>query len=137
MRTAADGDDRYALPEIARYRPAARRLRFSYASVDAAADGLLVGEYVDAAPGARLARWPFAARRAAHAGDRASDAWVTAHSNLQGAAVALPGRLLLAESRGARLPGRLHASPYADGGAAALGGRRRGPRAVPATRSCR
>jgi hypothetical protein len=36
---------------------------------------------------------------------------VTAHTNLQGAA-ALAGRLLLAQSRGARLPGHLHVSPF-------------------------
>ena len=57
-RTAAEGDDRYALPEIARYRPAGDALRFSFTSVDAAGSGLLVGEYVDAKPGARLVRWP-------------------------------------------------------------------------------
>ena len=45
--------------------------------------------------------------------ETATDAWVTAHSNLQGA-VAVAGRLLLAESRGARLPGRLHATPFAE-----------------------
>ena len=38
---------------------------------------------------------------------------MTSHSNLQGA-VALEGQVLMAESRGARLPGRLHASPYAE-----------------------
>ena len=36
---------------------------------------------------------------------------MTAHSNLQGA-VALGDRMLMAESRGARLPGRLYVSPY-------------------------
>ena len=111
-RTAADGDDRYALPEIARYRPAGEALRFSYTSVDAAASGLLVGEYVDAKPGARLVRWPLGPDGLL-AQESASEAWVTSHSNLQGA-VALGEQMLMAESRGARLPGRLHVSPYAE-----------------------
>ena len=111
-RTAAEGDDRYALPEIARYRPAGEALRFSYTSVDAAGSGLLVGEYVDAKPGARLVRWPLGADGLL-AQESASDAWVTSHSNLQGA-VALGEQMLMAESRGARLPGRLYASPYAE-----------------------
>ena len=38
---------------------------------------------------------------------------MTSHSNLQGA-VALGDQMLMAESRGARLPGRLYASPYAE-----------------------
>jgi hypothetical protein len=112
LRTAEAGDERYVLPEIGRYRAAGGGLRFSYASVDTAANGLLVGEYVRDAPGARLVRWPFAPGGLL-AQESASHAWVTAHSNLQGA-VALPDRLLLAESRGKRLPGRLHASPYAE-----------------------
>ena len=112
LRTAAAGDERYALPETGRYRTDGGGLRFSYASVDTAADGLLVGEYVRDAPGARLARWPFAAGGLL-AQEPASNAWLTAHSNLQGA-LALADRLLLAESRGERLPGRLHASPYAE-----------------------
>ena len=112
LRTAAAGDERYALPETGRYRTDGGGLRFSYASVDTAADSLLVGEYVRDAPGARVARWPFAAGGLL-AQEPASNAWVTAHSNLQGA-LALPDRLLLAESRGERLPGRLHASPYAE-----------------------
>ena len=111
-RTAAEGDDRYALPEIARYRPAGEVLRFSYTSVDAAATALLVGEYVDAAPGARLVRWPLGPDGLLTQ-ESASEAWVTSHSNLQGA-VALGDRMLMAESRGARLPGRLYASPYAE-----------------------
>ena len=111
-RTAAEGDDRYALPEIARYRPAGDALRFSYTSVDAAGSGLLVGEYVDAKPGARLVRWPLGPDGLL-AQESASEAWVTAHSNLQGA-VALGEQMLMAESRGARLPGRLYASPYAE-----------------------
>jgi hypothetical protein len=111
-RTGADGDDRYALPEIARYRPAGEALRFSYMSVDAAGSGLLVGEYVDAKPGARLVRWPLGPDGLL-AQESASEAWVTSHSNLQGA-VALGEQMLMAESRGARLPGRLHASPYAE-----------------------
>ena len=32
------GDERYVLPEIARYRPASEALRFSYTSVDEAGD---------------------------------------------------------------------------------------------------
>jgi len=111
-RTAATGDERYVLPEVARYRPAGEALRFSFSSVDEAATGLLIGEYVDAAPGARLIRWPFAPGGLL-AQEAASDGWVTAQSNLQGA-VALEGRMLMAESRGARLPGRLHVSPYAE-----------------------
>jgi hypothetical protein len=109
-RTAAAGDERYVLPEVARYRPGGDALRFSYMSVDEAGSGLLIGEYTDQKPGARLVRWPFAAGGLL-AQEGAADAWVTAHSNLQGA-VALGGRMLMAESRGARLPGRLHVSPY-------------------------
>ena len=111
-RTDAEGDDRYALPEIARYRPAGDALRFSYTSVDAAGSGLLVGEYVDAKPGARLVRWPLGSDGLL-AQESASEAWVTSHSNLQGA-VALGDQMLMAESRGARLPGRLYASPNAE-----------------------
>jgi hypothetical protein len=109
-RTAAAGDERYVLPEVARYRPDGEALRFSYTSVDEAGSGLLIGEYTDRKPGARLVRWPFAPGGLL-AQESASDAWVTAHSNLQGA-VALGERMLMAESRGARLPGRLYASPY-------------------------
>jgi hypothetical protein len=112
LRMAEVGDDRYALPEVGRYRPVGGALRCSFASVDEATDGLLVGEYVDAAPGGRLARWPLAAGGLL-AQETATGAWVTAHSNLQGA-VAVAGRLLLAESRGARLPGRLHVTPFAE-----------------------
>jgi len=112
VRTAAAGDERYAVPEVARYRPAGGKLRFSFASVDEAAGGLLVGEYTDREPGARLVRWPLAPGGML-AQEAATAAWVTAHANLQGAA-ALPGRLVLAESRGARLPGRLHVVPYDD-----------------------
>ena len=135
-RTGAEGDDRYALPEIARYRPAGDALRFSFASVDAAGSGLLVGEYVDAKPGARLVRWPLGPDGLL-AQESASEAWVTSHSNLQGA-VALGDQMLMAESRGARLPGRLHASPYAETAASGAAGRsaaRTSP--WPAARSCR
>jgi hypothetical protein len=111
-RTSAAGDERYVLPEVARYRPDGETLRFSFTSVDEAGSGLLIGEYTDQAPGARLVRWPFAAGGLL-AQESASDAWVTAHSNLQGA-VALGKRMLMAESRGARLPGRLHVSPYGE-----------------------
>jgi hypothetical protein len=109
-RTAAAGDERYVLPEIARYRPEGDGMRFSFMSVDEAGSGLLIGEYVPDVPGARLVRWPFGADGLL-AQESATNAWVTAHSNLQGA-VALGGQMLMAESRGARLPGRLYASPY-------------------------
>ncbi len=109
-RTNAPGDERYVLPEVARYRPDGEALRFSFTSVDEAGDSLMVGEYTDQQPGARLVRWPFAAGGLL-AQESASGAWVTAHSNLQGA-VALGDRMLLAESRGKRLPGRLYISPY-------------------------
>src|SRR5215212_829702 len=112
LRMAEVGDDRYAVPEIGRYRSVGDALRFSFASVDEAAGGLLAGEYLDGAPGGRLARWPFAPGGLL-AQETATDAWVTAHANLQGA-VAVAGRLLLAESRGARLAGRLHATPFAE-----------------------
>jgi hypothetical protein len=112
VRMSEAGDDRYALPEVGRYRPAAGALRCSFASVDDEAGGLLVGEYVDKAAGGRLARWPFAPGGLL-AQETAADAWVTAHTNLQGA-VAVGGRLALAQSRGARLPGRLHVSPFAE-----------------------
>jgi len=109
-RTDAPGDERYVLPEVARYRPDGEALRFSYTSVDEAGDSLMVGEYTDQQPGARLVRWPFGAGGLL-AQESASDAWVTAQSNLQGA-VALGDRMLMAESRGKRLPGRMHVSPY-------------------------
>lgn len=111
-RIERTGDEGYALPEVARYRPAGAALRFSFASVDEAASSLLVGEWVRDAPGARLVRWPFALGGLL-AQEQATHAWITAHSNLQGA-VALGDRMLMAESRGKRLPGRLHASPYAE-----------------------
>src|SRR4051794_37555572 len=112
LRMAEVGDDRYAVPEVGRYRPVGEALRFSFASVDEAAGGVLVGEYVDDAPGGRLVRWPFAPGGLL-AQETATDAWVTAHSTLQGA-VAVAGRLLLAQSRGARLAGRVHVSPFAE-----------------------
>jgi len=112
LRTPAEGDERYALPELGRYRPAGAALRFSYASVDEAAGGLLVGEYLDKAPGARLVRWPFAPGGLL-AAEAAEAAWMTGHSNLQGA-VALPGRMVMAESRGVARAGTLHVSPYAE-----------------------
>jgi len=105
-RSELAGDARYLLTERARYRPAGGGLRFSFASVDAAAGGLLVGEYTDKAAGARLVRWPFApGGLLAH--EAAAAAWVTAHANLQGA-LALPDRMLLAESRGPVRSGTLH-----------------------------
>jgi hypothetical protein len=99
------------LPQAAWYRPAGGKLRFSYASVDEAAAGLLVGEYSDKTPGARLVRWPFAPGGLL-AQEVASDAWVTAHANLQGA-VALGGHVLLAASRGPIREGKLTSSAFA------------------------
>ena len=87
------------LPQAGWYRPVEKGLRFSYASVDEAAGSLLVGEYTDKVPGARLVRWPFAPGGLL-AQEPASDAWLTAHANLQGAVV-LGGQLLMAASRGA------------------------------------
>ena len=49
-----------ALPQAGWYRPVEKGLRFSYASVDWPPASLLVGEYTDKVPGARLVRWPFA-----------------------------------------------------------------------------
>ena len=43
--------------------------------------------------------------------EAASNAWVTAHPNLQGAVVA-DGRMLMARSRGRGAPGTLTASPF-------------------------
>ena len=56
------------LPQAGWYRATGAEQRFSYASVDEAAGALLVGEYLDKLPGARLVRWPFAPRRAARPG---------------------------------------------------------------------
>ena len=103
------------LPQAGWYRPDPKGLRFSYASVDVAAGGLVVGEYRDKQPGARLVRWPFAPGGLL-AQEPAEGAWVTAHSNLQGAVV-IGGRVLLAASNGQTLPGRLTASPFAESAA--------------------
>jgi hypothetical protein len=111
-RIAPGGGEPYVLPEVARYRPEGDGMRFSFMSVDEAGNGLLIGEYVPDAPGARLVRWPFGPDGWL-AQEGATDAWVTAHSNLQGA-VALGEQMLMAESRGARLPGRLYMSPYGE-----------------------
>jgi hypothetical protein len=108
LRTA----DGYAIPEAGRYRSAGGGLRFSFASVDHAADALLVGEYRDQLAGARLVRWPLAPGGLL-AQEIAADAWVTAHPNLQGAAV-LDGRMLLARSRGRYRAGVLYLSPFAE-----------------------
>ena len=97
------------LPQAGWYRPA-KGLRFSYASVDHDAVGLLVGEYTDKVPGARLVRWPFAPGGLL-AQEPAEAAWVTAHANLQGA-VAVGGRMLMAASRGPVREGKLTASPF-------------------------
>ena len=100
------------LPQAGWYRPVEKGLRFSYASVDVAAGSLLVGEYTDKVPGARLVRWPFAPGGLL-AQEPASDAWLTAHANLQGAVV-LGGQLLMAASRGPIREGKLTASPFAE-----------------------
>lgn len=100
------------LPQAGWYRPAGEALRFSYASVDGAAGGLVVGEYTDKTPGARLVRWPFAPGGLL-AQEAASAAWVTAHANLQGA-VALGGKMLMAASRGPIREGKLTSSPLAE-----------------------
>ena len=109
-RTDAPGDERYVLPEVARYRPDGEALRFSYTSIDEAGDSLMVGEYTDQQPGARLVRWPFGADGLL-AQESASDAWVTR-------ALQPPGRGRArrpdADGREPRQapPGRLHVSPY-------------------------
>jgi hypothetical protein len=100
------------LPQAGWYRPVEKGLRFSFLSVDEAAGALLVGEYRNKQPGARLVRWPFAPGGLL-AQEPASDAWETAHANLQGAAVA-GGRLLLAASKAGFREGRLTASPFAE-----------------------
>jgi hypothetical protein len=100
------------LPQAGWYRPDGVPQRFSYASVDEAAGALLVGEYLDKQPGARLVRWPFAPGGLL-AQEPARDAWQVGHSNLQGAVVA-GGRVLMAASNGKTLPGRLTASPFAE-----------------------
>ena len=100
------------LPQAGWYRPPEKGLRFSYASVDAAAGSLLVGEYTDKTPGARLVRWSFGPGGLL-AQEAASDAWVTAHANLQGALVT-GGQLLMAASRGPIREGKLTSSPLAE-----------------------
>jgi hypothetical protein len=100
------------LPQAGWYRPVTKDLRFSYASIDDAAGALLVGEYRDKLPGARLVRWPFAPGGLL-AQEQASDAWVTAHTNLQGAVV-LGGHVLAAASNGKIRGGTLTASPFAE-----------------------
>ena len=100
------------LPQAGSYRPAEQGLRFSYTSVDEAGGSLLVGEYTDQVPGARLVRWPFAPGGLL-AQEPASDAWATAHANIQGALV-MEGRVLMAASNGKTLAGSLTASPFAE-----------------------
>ena len=100
------------LPQAGWYRPAAKGLRFSYASVDHGSGSLVVGEYTDKVPGARLVRWPFGPGGLL-AQEPASDAWVTAHANLQGAVV-VDGHLLMAASRGPIREGTLTTSPFAE-----------------------
>ena len=100
-----------ALPQCGVYETSGG-LRFSFASVDEAGGSLLVGEYTDKAPGARLVRWPFAPDGWL-AQEPASDAWVTAHANLQGALV-LGDRMLMAASRGPIREGTLTVSPFAE-----------------------
>jgi hypothetical protein len=104
------------LPQAGWYRPVGEKQRFSYTSVDDGDGALLVGEYLDKLPGARLVRWPFAADGLL-AQESASEAWVTAHPNLQGAAV-LGGQMLMAASNGKTLAGSLTASPFAEEAAA-------------------
>ena len=100
------------LPQAGWYRPVEKGLRFSYASVDEAAGSLLVGEYTDQVPGARLVSWPFAPGGLL-AQEPAGGAWLTAHTNLQGALV-LGGQVLMAASRGAIREGTLTSSPFAE-----------------------
>ena len=100
------------LPEVGRYKPAGEPLRFSFCSVDHDADGLLVGEYIDKAPGGRLVRWPFAPDGLL-AQEPAEAAWLTGHANLQGALV-VGGRLLLARSRAGVREGALYVSPFGE-----------------------
>ena len=100
------------LPQAGWYRPVEKGLRFSYASVDVDAGALLVGEYTNKVPGARLVRWPFAPGGLL-AQEQASDAWLTAHANVQGALV-IGGQLLMAASRGPIREGKLTASSNAD-----------------------
>jgi hypothetical protein len=99
------------LPRCGVYEPAGG-LRFSFVSVDRDGGALLAGEYTDKTPGARLVRWPFGPDGWL-AQEPASDAWVTAHANLQGA-LALRGALLLAASRGPVREGTLTATPFAE-----------------------
>ena len=98
------------LPEAGRYKPAGEPLRFSFCSVDHEAGGLLVGEYLDKAPGGRLVRWPFAPDGLL-AQEQAEAAWITGHINLQGA-LAHRGQLLLARSRAGIREGALYVSPF-------------------------
>ena len=57
-------------------------------------------------------RWPFAPGGLL-AQEPASDAWLTAHANLQGAVV-IGGQLLMAASRGPIREGKLTASRFAE-----------------------
>ena len=95
-----------------RYKPAGEPLRFSFCSVDHDASGLLVGEYIDKAPGGRLVRWPFGPDGLL-AQEPAEAAWLTGHANLQGALV-LRGQLLLARSRAGVREGALYVSPFGE-----------------------
>lgn len=112
---------RFAMPQVGAYRLAvlrsilARGPRFSFLSLGRSAPGasptLLAGEYRDRRPGARLVVWPLPPRDAGTLAStpagplRASEAWVTERTNLQGA-LQLEGDLLLASSAG-RGPGSL------------------------------
>ena len=100
-----------ALPQCGVYETASG-MRFSFASVDRDGGALLVGEYTDKVPGARLVRWPFGPDGLL-AQEPASDAWLTAHANLQGALVRRD-HLLLAARRGPGREGKLTASPFAE-----------------------
>ena len=115
------------LPQAGTYRPAEKGLRFSYTSVDEAGGSLLVGEYTDQVPGARLVRWPFAPGGLL-AQEPASDAWASAHANLQGALVMerprADGRQQREDARGLAHRVAVRRARRAP----ALGDRRRGPR---------
>jgi hypothetical protein len=108
--------DGWVLPQVGLYRRKGAKPRFSFLSADRGTSSLLSGEYRDREAGAPLVRWPVAADGRLEAGDgtvRATAAWETGERNLQGA-VALPDRVLLAQSRGTLRRGRLHVSPFAE-----------------------
>lgn len=123
---------RFVMPQVGAYQlPILRSIlargpRFSFLSLGRtspdALPTLLAGEYRDRRPGARLVAWPLPDSGAGKlpstgAGSlRASEAWVTQRTNLQGA-LQLDGHMLLASSAGRR-PGSL--AVYRGGGLAAV-----------------